>query len=244
MGHAGCFFQVRLTANVPVEPEGRSDAYARGRVMRVPRLEQFSLSTERLGPATYAGLLKGRDLELVEKAGWDSADGLPLESIPTPVPGEPARQILRVALAWPAPSPHAPLYIWLRSEAEGRKPAVAAVAKDAASILFCKMTSPVLPARPFSALLTTFSRRGAAPLRSGETCLVLPLRPLLPIDYAVTTNQFADGHGQQHPAAPAAASTPATAPGPGIQPLHGAFRNRAFRCQVATRSSGSSGAYR
>jgi hypothetical protein len=121
VGYPGC----RLTATVQVEPEGRSDAYALGRIVRVPRLEQFSLSTERLGPATYAGLLKGTDLEMVEKVGWDSTNGLPVESIPTPVPGEPARQVLRVALPWPAPSPHAPLYIWLRGEAEGRKTAVA-----------------------------------------------------------------------------------------------------------------------
>ena len=40
-------------------------------------------------------------------------------------PGDSARQTLRVVLPWPAPGPHAPLYVWLRGENQGRKTAVA-----------------------------------------------------------------------------------------------------------------------
>ena len=121
VGYAGC----GLTAVVHVDPEGRSDARLLGRVLRVPAVEQFTLSTEQVGPDTYAGVLKGRDLDLVEKTGWDARHGLPVEAIPVPVPGEAGRQTLRIAVPWPSPGPHAPLYIWLRGEPLGRRTSAA-----------------------------------------------------------------------------------------------------------------------
>ncbi len=117
VGYTGC----GLTAAIFMQPEGLSDAVALGRVVRVPRLEQFSLTAEQIGPSTYVGVLKGWDLDLVEKTGWDTKNGLPVEAIPTPVPGEPGMQTLRVSLPWPSPAPHAPLYVWLRGEPEGRR---------------------------------------------------------------------------------------------------------------------------
>jgi len=120
IGYPGCL----LTAIVDVEPEGRSDAFTIGRVVRIPRLEQFTLTTEQLDPSTYVGLLKGRDLDVIEKTGWDAHHGLRVDSVPTPVPGEPSVETIRIALPWPAPSPHAPLYLWLRGEGDGRKTAV------------------------------------------------------------------------------------------------------------------------
>jgi hypothetical protein len=121
VGYSGCV----LAAAIEIQPEGRSDPLDLGRVVRLPRLEQFTLTAEPLGPATYAGLLKGTDLDLVEKAGWDAEHGLAVDAIPAPVAGEPGKQTLRIALPWPAPAPHAPLYVWLRGEKEGRRAAVA-----------------------------------------------------------------------------------------------------------------------
>jgi hypothetical protein len=40
------------------------------------------------------------------------------------MPGEHPSQSLRVVLPWPAPGPHAPLYVWLRGEPQGRKTSV------------------------------------------------------------------------------------------------------------------------
>jgi hypothetical protein len=118
VGFAGC----RLTAVVILDPEGRSDPYVLGRVVRVPRLEKFTLTSEKVGDSSYVGSIEGRDLDVIEKTGWDSQHGTPVEAIPTPIPGaDPARQTLRVVLPWPAPAPHAPLYVWLRGETEGRK---------------------------------------------------------------------------------------------------------------------------
>jgi hypothetical protein len=120
VGYPGC----AISAAVITEPEGRSDEMKLGRVVRIPRLDQFTLTSEPSGPSAYAGILKGSDLDLVEKAGWDARQGLPVDAIPTPVPGEPGKQTLRISLPWPAPAPHAPLYVWLRGESEGRKTAV------------------------------------------------------------------------------------------------------------------------
>ncbi|HEV2445460.1 MAG TPA: hypothetical protein VGS58_06040, partial [Candidatus Sulfopaludibacter sp.] len=120
VGYAGC----GLMASIRIQPEGRSDPVSLGRVVRIPRLEQFTLTTEPLGPSTYAGILKGSDLDLVERTGWDAQNGLPVDAIPAPVAGEPGKQTLRVALPWPSPAPHAPLYVWLRGEKDARRTSV------------------------------------------------------------------------------------------------------------------------
>ncbi len=120
VGYAGC----RLSATLAVEPEGRSDPVTLGRVIRIPRLDRFTLTTEKLGDSSYAGILEGRDLDVIDKTGWDAEHGGPVQSIPVPAPGDPGKQTLRIALPWPAPAPHAPLYVWLRGETTGRKTTV------------------------------------------------------------------------------------------------------------------------
>jgi hypothetical protein len=120
VGYPGC----KLSATVIVDPDGRSDPYVLGRVVRVPRLDKFALTSEKVGDTSYAGTVDGRDLDVIEKVGWDPANGLPVDAIPTPVPGEHPSQSLRVVLPWPAPGPHAPLYVWLRGESQGRKTSV------------------------------------------------------------------------------------------------------------------------
>jgi hypothetical protein len=120
VGFPGCV----LTATVATEPEGRSQPQPLGRVIRLPRVEQLTLTNEKSGASNYAGVLKGCDLDIVEKVGWDAQTGVPVDSIPTPVPGDPSKQTLRVALPWPAPQPHAPLFVWLRDEPQGRQTSV------------------------------------------------------------------------------------------------------------------------
>jgi hypothetical protein len=120
VGYPGC----ELVATVSLEPNGRSDAFSLGRVLRTPLLDQFTLTSESMGPNAYLGILKGRDLDVIEKAGWDGHHGLPVVGIPAPVPGLPAEQTLRITLPWPSPAPHSPLYIWLRGEESGRRTSV------------------------------------------------------------------------------------------------------------------------
>ncbi len=116
VGYTGC----ELTASVTVSSLGTSDAFPLGRVVRLPRIERFALSDEKVGPNLYAGTLTGQDLDTIERAGWDTRTGVAVQSIPAPVAGEPGKQELKVALPWPAPAPHAPVYVWLRGEGQGR----------------------------------------------------------------------------------------------------------------------------
>ncbi len=115
VGRPGC----TLMSSVEAAP-GRSDRHELGRVIRLPRIESFTLTDEKAGDSAYAGILTGQDLELIERAGWDATAGIPVESLPRPVAGEGQRQMLKIALPWPSPAPHAPVYIWLRGESEGR----------------------------------------------------------------------------------------------------------------------------
>jgi hypothetical protein len=117
VGYPGC----ELTASVSVDPRGASDAFVLGRVVRLPSLEKFTLTNEALGPNSYVGILQGRDLAVIEKTGWDPQNGLPVTAIPAPMPGSNGAQTLRIAVPWPAPAPHAPLFIWLRGEQSGRR---------------------------------------------------------------------------------------------------------------------------
>jgi hypothetical protein len=101
-------------------PDGPSDSQRLGIIVRLPKLESFQLTDEKSGDEGYAAILQGKDLETLEKAGWDAQTGIPIDAIPTPVAGEPNKERLKIVLPWPAPSPHAPLYIWLRGEPTGR----------------------------------------------------------------------------------------------------------------------------
>ncbi len=115
-GQPGCV----LTASVETVPEGASDPATLGRLVRLPRIKSFVLTDEKLAPEVYAAVLKGEDLDTIEKTGWDAQSGLAVKDLPKPVAGEGHEQTLRVALPWPSPTPHAPLHVWLRGEDAGR----------------------------------------------------------------------------------------------------------------------------
>jgi len=117
VGQSGC----QLAATITTESAGSSDPTVLGRIIRLPRIEKFALTEEKLSSTLYAGNLTGVDLQIIEKTGWDPRTGFPAQGIPTAVPGSnPQEQTLKVELPWPPPSPHAPIYVWLRGEATGR----------------------------------------------------------------------------------------------------------------------------
>jgi len=116
VGASGCTLQ----AIVDTESAGASDPVAMGRVVCLPRIESLTLTNEKLDSG-YAAVLTGRDLETIEKTGWDAANGVPVAAgPPRTLSGEGDRQTLRIVVPWPSPSPMAPLYIWLRGDREGR----------------------------------------------------------------------------------------------------------------------------
>jgi hypothetical protein len=115
VGSSGC----TLTAKIETEALGASDAFTLGKVVRFPRIEALKLSNEALAGG-FAGSLDGWDLESIERTGWSANNGLPVTELPRPIAGDGAKQTLRIAVPWPAPTPKAPLFIWLRGETEGR----------------------------------------------------------------------------------------------------------------------------
>jgi hypothetical protein len=113
IGRPGC----EIEALVQSKSEGRSEAKPLGRVIRLPNIESFQLTAEKAGEGMYAGVLTGTDLEMIEKTGWDEKQGVLVLGLPV-VSGQ--KQTLKIAAPWPAPAPHAPIFVWLRGEAEGR----------------------------------------------------------------------------------------------------------------------------
>jgi hypothetical protein len=117
IGDSGC----RLTVRINEPDTGTSDPFVLGSVIRLPQISAFMVSDEKMSDSSYAATLTGRDLQLIQKAGWGTDGGEPVQGIPTPVPGSPREQTLKIAIDWPPPSPKAPLYIWLRGEDRARK---------------------------------------------------------------------------------------------------------------------------
>ncbi len=116
VGRSGC----QLEAMVSADETGASEAYALGRVIRLPHIQKFVLTDQKKSGALFLGSLSGQELQVIEKTGWDSQAGYPVQGIPVPAAGDPQNQTLQIELPWPPPSPRAPLYVWLRGETTGR----------------------------------------------------------------------------------------------------------------------------
>ena len=44
---------------------------------------------EKVGDSSYAGILEGRDLDVIHKVGWDAESGTPVAAIAAPIPDDP-----------------------------------------------------------------------------------------------------------------------------------------------------------
>ena len=99
---------------------GQSAPHTLGRIVLLPHIDSFQITDEKAGDNSWFAVIEGRDLEGISKVGWDAANGTAVDAIPAPVAGPGNRESLRVAMPWPAPAPHAPLYVWLRGEEQGR----------------------------------------------------------------------------------------------------------------------------
>lgn len=114
---SGCL----LTASIDDPTTGVSAPYALGRVVLLPRIDNFTLSNKKDGPNLYVGTVRGEDLQQIAKTGWNRMEGYSILGIPTPVTGHPQEQTLKILLPWPPPSPQSPLYIWLQGETKARR---------------------------------------------------------------------------------------------------------------------------
>jgi hypothetical protein len=108
-----------VTATLITPKSGQSEPRKVGAIVLLPKIDSFRLTNEKAGDASYFAALEGHDLQTIAKAGWDAENGTSVDAIPAPA-GAGNKESLRVAMPWPAPAPHAPLYIWLRGEERGR----------------------------------------------------------------------------------------------------------------------------
>ncbi|HLH05397.1 MAG TPA: hypothetical protein VKX25_21695 [Bryobacteraceae bacterium] len=109
---AGCSLQASLSNGAA----GDSEPYTLARIVRLPQIDSFE-STGQLSPDGKQRVytLTGRNLEMMEKAGWDQLEAIPVAQLPTPIQGEGQRQMLSINLPEPPPQ-HPLLFIWLRGE--------------------------------------------------------------------------------------------------------------------------------
>jgi hypothetical protein len=98
---------------------GKSEPSSLGNIIRLPQIDDFKLSDEQAAPGTHAGILTGRNLEMIEKVGWDQLNASEVPGLPSPIPGQGQKHSLRVNLPDP-PTPHSVIYLWLRGEKTGR----------------------------------------------------------------------------------------------------------------------------
>jgi hypothetical protein len=127
---AGCTLQGQINNG----SDGKSQPVALAHLRRLPNVISFITTPAPPPPAprpddlrTYE--LRGMNLEMVEKVGWDSASGQPVPGLPTPIPGQGQLQSLIISLPEP-PNPKATLYIWLRGESTARPTTIALTAAN------------------------------------------------------------------------------------------------------------------
>jgi hypothetical protein len=113
VGQSGC----TLNATVETDAAGRSMPVSLGKVVRLPHLDTLTWTDEK-ADGGYVAILRGTDLETIERAGWDAGTGVPVAAVPRMSSDN--RQSLRLTLPWPPPSPLAPLQLWLRGETQPR----------------------------------------------------------------------------------------------------------------------------
>ena len=123
---AGCTLMGQIDNGV----DGKSQPVELAHIRRLPQIAGFTASGTANPVAAVNGVdlrtfeLRGLNLEMIEKVGWDLTNPQTVPSLPTPIPGQGQQQSLIVNLPDP-PNPKATLDIWLRAETVGRPTTIA-----------------------------------------------------------------------------------------------------------------------
>jgi hypothetical protein len=120
---AGCSLQ----ATIDNGRAGSSQPFALAHILRIPQVDSFTVDANQLPNGTRRYQLTGRNLEMVQKLGWDDSNGVDVSSLPVPLSGPGLRQSIDIDLADPA-NPDATLSIWLRGDRQGRATTIKAPA--------------------------------------------------------------------------------------------------------------------
>jgi hypothetical protein len=132
---AGCSVEV----TVDNRSGSQSEPYVLAHIVRLPVIEKFAAVGDVSPDGKHVYSVTGRNLEMIEKAGWDQLTGQDVGELPIPVPGGGQRQTLRLRLPDP-PNQTANLYLWIRGDRTGRSTTVA--------IGQAQPTPPVTPSAP------------------------------------------------------------------------------------------------
>jgi hypothetical protein len=117
---AGCELQAVLDNG----RGGRSQPFDLARIVLMPEIDSFTPSDT--GPnGSTAYTVTGQNLEMIQKVGWDHTNGVEIDALPSPLPGQGQKQCLTVNLP-PLTSNDAYLYVWLRGDSSGRRTTIKA----------------------------------------------------------------------------------------------------------------------
>jgi hypothetical protein len=126
---AGC----TLLAQIDNGVDGKSQPVELAHLRRLPQISNFLPSAGSTAGLPAVGAaedllrsyeLRGLNLEMIEKVGWDSSTPVVVPGLPTPIPGQGQQQSLLIDLLMP-PNPKATLFIWLRGETAARATTIA-----------------------------------------------------------------------------------------------------------------------
>lgn len=120
---AGCSLQ----AVIDNGKAGKSQPFTLAHIVRLPQIDSFEITADPAVNGMRAYTLTGRNLEMIGKVGWNQSNGVDVNDLPAPIPGQGQKQSLRIQLP-DAPTAQAPLYLWVRGENTGRLTTVLAPA--------------------------------------------------------------------------------------------------------------------
>jgi hypothetical protein len=112
---AGC----SLEAVIDSGRAGKSQPFVLAHIVRLPQIDSFNLGADPAPSGMKVYTVTGRNLEMIEKAGWDQTTSVDVPGLPVPISGQGQKQSLTVNLPEQS-GPPADLYVWLRGDAAGR----------------------------------------------------------------------------------------------------------------------------
>jgi hypothetical protein len=112
---AGC----SLEAVIDSGRAGRSQPVVLAHIVRLSQIDSFDVSTDPAPAGMHVYTLTGRNLEMIERVGWDQTTGVEVPGLPVPISGQGQKQSMTINLSEQS-GPPADLYLWLRGDAAGR----------------------------------------------------------------------------------------------------------------------------
>ncbi len=112
---AGCSLQ----AVIDNGRGGSSPPFTLAHILRVPRIDSFTVSSNPPQNEMRRYQLIGENLEMIAKLGWDDSHAASVSDLPEPLSAPGLKQSIVIDLPDP-PNSESKLYVWLRGDQQGR----------------------------------------------------------------------------------------------------------------------------